>query len=896
MVVFFSRHLALESRRHLKGIHRASALISYSANAIRSASSPQDAFRLYRQMLREGVSSVDSYSALFALKASARLSDPSPVSQIHAHLCKNGLTSHLYVGTALLNCYVYSSLGDAVRLFDEMPERNVVTWNTMVTAYSKSGDIVRAREVFDAMPARELSSWSAVIAGYMDNGKCGQGLALFRQMLSDALLRPDEVSVMTLISGCTQKGVAGLLGKSLHAYVQKNGWPLNVALGTALVDMYAKSGFLQQATQVFNMMNEKNVLTWSAMICGLALHGYGHRALWMFNKMKESNVQPNEITFTGILNACKYAGLVDLGRKNFISMVEDYGLEPRIQHYGCMVDLLGRAGLLDEAYEFIETMKLEPNIIIWSSFLAACKTHGRFDMAERALKPVLSLAKPDRDGGVYTLVSDLYALRSKWKDVEQMREAMLEGNVKKARGSSFIHMTQPPMEGNMTVTVTSSKAYLFGLGPDGRTQMSKNTASPGPKERIPKSPTLKTSKKCRRPKPLFFPADMAVSAAVVRLLLLWVFFRVATPATHPTDVSALRAFKSAVSASSVAPWSCLASWNFSADPCSPSPRTHFTCGITCSPDGAGRLLRVTALVLDPAGYVGPISPALAALSSLLHLDLSDNSFHGSIPLSLFALPRLQTLTLRSNSLSGPLPATISGLKSLQVLDLSRNAFAGAVPGTLKYMTGLRRIDLSFNKLLWGIPKLPPNITELAIKENSLSGPLLQSSFLGLDELEVVELAGNRISGVLGSWFFHLPSLQQIDLSNNSLTGVLDVPDPTPMESQIVAFDMGFNQLAGSIPATLAAFPYLSALSLRYNRLQGTIPPEFAKKRSLRRLFLDGNYLKGLIPDGFTAGGVFGSFGDNCLESCPSSLQLCSGGAQKAASVCKQAYRKKPTPS
>ncbi|XP_068655510.1 pentatricopeptide repeat-containing protein At2g20540-like [Aristolochia californica] len=393
-------------------------------------------------MLRNGVS-VDSYSALFALKASSRLSDPSTVCQLHAHLCKNGLNSHLYVGTALLGSYVYSSLDAAVHLFDEMPERNVVTWNTMITAYSKSGKVERAREVFDFMLTRDLSSWSAMIAGYMDNGNYSQGLALFRQMVSHEMLMPDEMSLMTLLSECTRRGLAGLLGKSIHAYVQKNGWPLNVALGTALVDMYTKSGFLQYAMQIFKTMKERNVMTWSAMICGLALHGYGHRALSMFEKMKEANVQPNEITFTGILNACKYTGLVDLGRKNFISMIADYGLEPRIQHYGCMVDLLGRAGLLDEAYEFIETMKLEPNIVVWSSFLAACKTHGRFDMVDRALKPVMLLAKPDRDGGVYTLISDLYALRSKWEDVEQMRKSMLKDNVKKVGGSSFIHMIQP---------------------------------------------------------------------------------------------------------------------------------------------------------------------------------------------------------------------------------------------------------------------------------------------------------------------------------------------------------------------------------------------------------------------------------------------------------------------
>ncbi|XP_050365891.1 leucine-rich repeat receptor-like serine/threonine-protein kinase BAM1 [Argentina anserina] len=357
--------------------------------------------------------------------------------------------------------------------------------------------------------------------------------------------------------------------------------------------------------------------------------------------------------------------------------------------------------------------------------------------------------------------------------------------------------------------------------------------------------------------------------------------------TSPSDISALKAFKASIKPSSIPSWSCLASWDFTTDPCTLPHRLHFTCGITCSPDST----RVTQITLDPAGYSGTLTPQISQLTHLSTLDLSENSFFGSIPSSISSLSSLQILTLRSNSFSGSLTPSITKLKSLESLDISHNSLSGFLPNSMASLSTLRRLDLSFNKITGSLPKLPPKLLELALKSNSLSGPLSNSSFDGLTQLEVVELSQNSFSGTLQSWFFLIPSLQQIDLANNSLTAV-DITRPTSGGGggELVAVDLSFNRIEGYAPANFAAFPRLSSLSVRYNRLRGKIPVEYGKNKSLKRLYLDGNFLNGQPPPALLTGssGISGSLGDNCLQGCPSSAKLCLP-SQKSNAICKQVY-------
>ncbi|GLT49218.1 hypothetical protein SLA2020_227930 [Shorea laevis] len=407
------------------------------ALAIKNASSPRKALHLYCQMHRRSIP-FDTFSILFTLKCCTSLHNLNIIRHLHSHIFKIGFATHVYVATSLLHGYVVVSLDDACRLFDEMPEKNSVTWNTMLSGFAKSGDINSACQVFDAIPLRNVDSWSAMIAGYVSNGKYGSGLACFRDMMSDEGSKPDQITLGSVLSGCAQMGSLGLLmGRSVHGFVVKNGWELNVEIGTVLVDMYARCGFLKCACRVFDLMPARNVITWTALICGSAQHGYSKEALSMFELMQEMGVKPNEFAFTGVLSACARTGLVEEGRKYF-KMIEHYGLKPRIQHYGCMVDLFGKAGLLEEAYQVIRTMELEPNVVIWGSFLSACKEHKNFEMAGRVIEQVLRTIKPERDGGVFSLISDLYVLNEKWDDAEWIRKLMVNHSVRKARGSSFI--------------------------------------------------------------------------------------------------------------------------------------------------------------------------------------------------------------------------------------------------------------------------------------------------------------------------------------------------------------------------------------------------------------------------------------------------------------------------
>lgn len=377
----------------------------------------------------------------------------------------------------------------------------------------------------------------------------------------------------------------------------------------------------------------------------------------------------------------------------------------------------------------------------------------------------------------------------------------------------------------------------------------------------------------------------------LHLLFLWVgSLAPAGAVTAPSDVAALAAFKAAISPASITPSSCLASWNFSSDPCSPGP-SHFLCGLTCTTAGSGATAtatnRIAAIALDPAGYSGTLTLLLSKLSLLAHLELSNNAFHGPIPASLPS--SLQTLVLYSNSFSGTIPSSISKLSSLQILDLSRNSLTGTIPVFWGSMSSLRTLDLSYNRLYGNLPPtMPPNLVSLALRGNSLSGTIQKASFAPLRALEVVELAANRLEGKLEGWFFLLPSLQQVDLANNSLS-VVEVGPSSPGQS-LVAVDLGFNRIEGQLPAALAGFPALAALTLRHNRLRGTIPSEYAGAKKgvpFQRLFLDGNFLTGTVPAGLLkSGDLVGSLGDNCLEGCPPAAALCST-PQKPKAVCKK---------
>ncbi|QCE15619.1 structure-specific endonuclease subunit SLX1 [Vigna unguiculata] len=251
----------------------------------------------------------------------------------------------------------------------------------MISGYLRCGSIEDAEKLFYSMPEKDVVSWSAMISGYAQHECFSEALALFQEMQLHGV-RPNETALVSAISACTHLAALDL-GKWIHAYINKNKLQVNTILSTTLIDMYVKCGCVENALEVFYAMEEKGVSTWNAIILGLAMNGLVEQSLNMFADMKKSNTLPNEITFMGVLGACRHMGLVDEGRHYFSSMIHEHKIEPNIKHYGCMVDLFGRACFLKEAEELIESMPMAPDVATWGALLGACRKHHDHEMGER---------------------------------------------------------------------------------------------------------------------------------------------------------------------------------------------------------------------------------------------------------------------------------------------------------------------------------------------------------------------------------------------------------------------------------------------------------------------------------------------------------------------------------
>ncbi|KAL6208729.1 hypothetical protein ACLB2K_019674 [Fragaria x ananassa] len=413
-----------------------------------------------------------SYTYPSLIKACVSVSVMGFGEGVHGRVWETGFDSHVYVQTALIDLYSkLGRVGDGRKVFDEMPERdgfawttmvasdvrvgdmssarvlfdemlerciaNAATWNTMIDGYARLGDVESAEILFDQMPARDLISWTAMINCYCQNKRFGEALAVFDEMRINGV-SPDAVTMSTVVSACAHLGALDL-GKEIHYYVMRNGFDLDVYIGSALIDMYAKCGALDRALVVFFNLREKNLFCWNSVIEGLAAHGDAEKALAMFSKMEREKIEPNGVTFVSVLSACTHAGLVEEGRRRFSSMTQDYSISPGVEHYGCMVDLLSRAGLLDNALELIKSMKLKPNSVIWGALLGGCKLHKNLEIAKISVNELMVL-KPDNSGH-YNLIVNMYADVNRWGEVADVRAIMKQLGVEKTSpGSSWIEI------------------------------------------------------------------------------------------------------------------------------------------------------------------------------------------------------------------------------------------------------------------------------------------------------------------------------------------------------------------------------------------------------------------------------------------------------------------------
>ncbi|XP_020276412.1 pentatricopeptide repeat-containing protein ELI1, chloroplastic-like [Asparagus officinalis] len=334
----------------------------------------------------------------------------------------------------------YSSCGQAGiarEVFDSMSERSFVSWSAMIAGYSKSGDLDAARELFERMPERNVVCWNAMIAGYAQNERFSEAVKIFRRMLQVEGMKPNEVTLVSVLSACANLGALGL-GKWIHRYVERASTRLGLFLGNALSDMYSKCGCIAEARKVFDEMPERDVISWSIIVTGTAMHGLWNEAIACFHEMLQQGTKPNDITFMGILSACTHAGLVDDGLEYFDRMSREFGIDPKVEHYGCVVDLLSRAGRLDEAENLISSMRVSPNAIVWGALLGGCRIYGDVDRGERAAHRILQL-DPDHSGS-HIYLANAYASVGKLEEAAKYRVWMREKQVVKTPGCSWIEI------------------------------------------------------------------------------------------------------------------------------------------------------------------------------------------------------------------------------------------------------------------------------------------------------------------------------------------------------------------------------------------------------------------------------------------------------------------------
>lgn len=399
----------------------------------------EEALSMFRRMRRESGLRPDEATVVSTLSACTVLKNLELGEEIYRYVSTElGYTT--IIGNALLDMYCKCGcLSMGRKIFDVMPIKNVICWTSMVSGYVNCGQLDDARYLFDRSPVKDIVLWTAMINGYVQFNRFDEAVSLFRDM-QFRRVKPDKFIVVALLTGCAQLGALEQ-GRWIHGYIDENGIRVDAVVGTALIEMYAKCGCIEKSMEIFHHLREKDTTSWTSIIGGLAMNGKINEALELFTKMEQTGGRPDDITFIGVLSACSHGGLVAEGRKFFASMRDKYQIEPKLEHYGCLVDLLGRAGLLDEAEELIKEIPKGRNEIIvplYSALLSACRTYGNVKMGERLAKLLEEIELSD--SSVHTLLANIYASAERWEDVTEVRRKMKDIGVRKVPGCSSIEI------------------------------------------------------------------------------------------------------------------------------------------------------------------------------------------------------------------------------------------------------------------------------------------------------------------------------------------------------------------------------------------------------------------------------------------------------------------------
>ncbi|VVA90007.1 unnamed protein product [Arabis nemorensis] len=422
-------------------------------------------------MLRLGVRP-DQLTFPFVLKSNSKLKFRWLGRALHAATVKDCVDCDSFVRVSLVDMYAKTGeLRYASQVFDESPERikkeSVLLWNVLINGYCRVKDMQMAKTIFESMPERNSGSWSTLIKGYVDSGKLNRARRLFESMpeknvvswttlingfsqncdyetaistyfeMLEKGMKPNEYTIAAVLSACSKSGALGS-GMRIHGYVLDNGIILDRAIGTALIDMYAKCGEVDCAATVFSNMRHKDILSWTAMIQGWAVHGRFKQAILCFRQMMYAGEKPDEVVFLAVLTACLNSGEVDLGINFFDSMRLDYAIEPTLKHYVLVVDLLGRAGKLNEAHELIETMPINPDLTTWAALYRACKAHKSNRRGEMVSQNLLEI-DPELCGN-YIFLDKTSAAEGKYQQVEKRRLPLRKIVKELSTGWSYIEL------------------------------------------------------------------------------------------------------------------------------------------------------------------------------------------------------------------------------------------------------------------------------------------------------------------------------------------------------------------------------------------------------------------------------------------------------------------------
>ncbi|MQL77886.1 hypothetical protein Taro_010304, partial [Colocasia esculenta] len=405
---------------------------------------PRQSLLFYWELLDSG-SRPSNLTYPFVFKACSALSAVCVGRQVHGHVFKLGFGADVFVGNSLVDMYskcfqpeAAQRVGRWVSTFisvNAMP-LDVMLSTALIDMHSKCGELDKARRHFDEAPEKNLASWNAMLTGYVQGGFPEAAVQLFSDMRFTSL-SPNQITLVNLLSAFASMGALEL-GTEAHIQSARSGMEINVFLATALVNMYSRCGAIGYACLVFTKTSDKDLGLWNAMLTGLAAHGHGKDVLTIFSQVERTGMRPNEITFIGVLSACSHSGLVEAGRENFRKMSEVYGLDAQLEHYSCMVDLLGRAGHLDEALALVHSMERPPDWVIWGSLLNACRIHNDIKLANEIGSIIFSSKVPNL--GCAVMLANIFAGAGMWADVARIRRLIKEAGVRKPSGCSWIEI------------------------------------------------------------------------------------------------------------------------------------------------------------------------------------------------------------------------------------------------------------------------------------------------------------------------------------------------------------------------------------------------------------------------------------------------------------------------